>query len=583
MYSDLLYQNRGEEESIYTTVANPDDKRNCVLSELYETEKNYVGVLRTIIDKFMKSLESSKLSKADVQNLFSNITELYDLHEEFFRALETQMASKTGRNVSEPFATCTRKMRCYGQYCCEIPDAVKKLKELAANPKYGKILENAKKDSGQRFPLKDLLNVPMQRVLKYPLLIKELIKSTPESHPDKKRLIQTQQDVKELAEHINQTKKDYDALNNVIDSLKKYKGPNLRDIAPLVKDGDLKVKKEDSKEKLKDCYVFLFQSAVIFSYAKGVNFVFQKMIDLTADMEVADVPFWNLHKEEQTGKYTFAWSLKVKNVSHVFAAKSLATKKKWMTGMSNCIDILKDATGARPEVATRSADGGGAGADTASASSAPAKPSSASKSRKEKPAAHVAPAQPGKGKSSYEEWVPANASNKDEPVEDANPLRAGSSDEGWFGGKIQRGKAEKLLADAPDGTFLVRESQTRPGDYSLSVRYSNNVKHIKINRHGNKFDLAPDAKSFPTIQELVEHFQTHSLNRHFPGMETTLAIPFKDCVGRGMKGSMFGQEKPVGIGRARSRFAYVAKSHDELTFEVCQGLSLAFVICEPFV
>jgi hypothetical protein len=34
------------------------------------------------------------------------------------------------------------------------------------------------------------------------------------------------------------------------------------------------------------------------------------------------------------------------------------------------------------------------------------------------------------------------------------------------------------------------------------------------------------------LQELVEHFQLHSLNRHFPGMETTLAIPYKAAVNR---------------------------------------------------
>ena len=50
------------------------------------------------------------------------------------------------------------------------------------------------------------------------------------------------------------------------------------------------------------------------------------------------------------------------------------------------------------------------------------------------------------------------------------------------------------------------------------------------------YELAPDAKAFESIQELVEHFRTHSLNRHFPGMETTLDHPFKDQVSA--KGNM---------------------------------------------
>jgi hypothetical protein len=40
------------------------------------------------------------------------------------------------------------------------------------------------------------------------------------------------------------------------------------------------------------------------------------------------------------------------------------------------------------------------------------------------------------------------------------------------------------------------------GDYSLSVKYQI-VKHIKINQNGKRYDLAPDAKSFPTIQVCV--------------------------------------------------------------------------------
>ena len=90
-----------------------------------------------------------------------------------------------------------------------------------------------------------------------------------------------------------------------------------------------------------------------------------------------------------------------------------------------------------------------------------------------------------------------------------------SGDDSWFAGKMSRAKAEKILENTPSGTFLLRESDTRPvcivlhctvpalilpqGDYSLSVKYIQ-VKHIKINRNGNMYDIAPDAKAFPTIQ-----------------------------------------------------------------------------------
>eukprot|EP00038_Savillea_parva_P023433 m.40912 g.40912 ORF g.40912 m.40912 type:complete len:809 (+) comp6046_c0_seq2:199-2625(+) len=576
VYSDVLYNSKPsaigviEDEAIYTQVANPDDKRNCVLMELMETEKNYVSVLDIIITKFKVTLSKSKLLKPDdVDCIFSNVEELYSVHKKFQSALEAQMASKTGRNVSKPFLSFTDSMKVYGKFCCDVPMATKKLTEMQLSSKMSKILDTATRDSKQRFGLKDLLNVPMQRLLKYPLLIKELIKHTSDNHPDKPGLLDAAQEVKLLAAYINQYKTDYENLVNIKESLKKYRGKPLNDFAPLLKDGDLKYKKDDGKDKLKDAYVFLFERAIILTRPLKVNYEFREVIEITADMEVIDVAFWNLGKEEQAGKYTFAWSVKVNGgPGYVFATNSLPSKKRWMQDLNNAILVAKEEAGIAPAPLARGAvGGGGSGGDGAAAAGRPAmqaaKPSSAGSAGK-KPARPVAKKP---GKQAYEEWVPINAQGSpDKQAAPAGVLRANGGDEGWFGGKIQRSKAEKILENAPDGTFLVRESHTRQGDYSLSVKYSQNCKHIKINRKGNKYDLAPDAASFTSIQELVEHYQAHSLNRHFPGMETTLAIPFKDTIGRGLKGGMFGQEKQVGIGRARSRFAYTAKSHDELTF-----------------
>ena len=98
-----------------------------------------------------------------------------------------------------------------------------------------------------------------------------------------------------------------------------------------------------------------------------------------------------------------------------------------------------------------------------------------------------------------------------------------SGDDSWFAGKMPRGKAEKILEGLPDGTFLVRESDSRlvcqiahtlkcqvnsatnQGDYSLSIKYQI-VKHIKVNQTGTRYDIAPDAKNFGTIQARPKRF-----------------------------------------------------------------------------
>ena len=87
----------------------------------------------------------------------------------------------------------------------------------------------------------------------------------------------------------------------------------------------------------------------------------------------------------------------------------------------------------------------------------------------EKPKAAAAPAAGG-GKG-YEEWViGAGPSSSGSAAGAGGPATSSSvtskptssSENTWFAGKLPRAKAEKLLLEAPNGTFLVRESDSRP-------------------------------------------------------------------------------------------------------------------------
>ncbi|CAF3353176.1 unnamed protein product [Rotaria sp. Silwood1] len=91
----------------------------------------------------------------------------------------------------------------------------------------------------------------------------------------------------------------------------------------------------------------------------------------------------------------------------------------------------------------------------------------------------------------------------------------------WFNGKISRVEAEKILlpkdANArrisqPDGAFIVRMSEASPGDFSLSVKYQDQVQHFKVLRDGmGKYFLW--AIKFDSINELIEYHRTTSVNR----------------------------------------------------------------------
>ncbi|GAA6215098.1 tyrosine-protein kinase Yes [Lates japonicus] len=89
--------------------------------------------------------------------------------------------------------------------------------------------------------------------------------------------------------------------------------------------------------------------------------------------------------------------------------------------------------------------------------------------------------------------------------------------EEWYFGKMGRKDAERLLLNTGNnqGTFLVRESETTKGAYSLSIRdwdeaKGDNVKHYKIRKLDNGGYYITTRAQFDTLQKLVKHYTEHA-------------------------------------------------------------------------
>ncbi|XP_033122754.1 tyrosine-protein kinase SRK2-like [Anneissia japonica] len=80
--------------------------------------------------------------------------------------------------------------------------------------------------------------------------------------------------------------------------------------------------------------------------------------------------------------------------------------------------------------------------------------------------------------------------------------------EPWFFGKIKRADAEKklLLPQNDHGTFLIRESESRKDDYSLSVRDGDTVKHYRIRQLDEGGYFIARRCTFRSLAELTQHY-----------------------------------------------------------------------------
>ncbi|XP_021705061.1 tyrosine-protein phosphatase corkscrew isoform X2 [Aedes aegypti] len=83
--------------------------------------------------------------------------------------------------------------------------------------------------------------------------------------------------------------------------------------------------------------------------------------------------------------------------------------------------------------------------------------------------------------------------------------------ERWFHGNLSGKEAERLILErGKNGSFLVRESQSKPGDFVLSVRTDDKVTHVMIRWHENKYDVGGGQK-FNTLCDLIEHYKRNPM------------------------------------------------------------------------
>uniref|UniRef100_A0A8C4F0L0 1-phosphatidylinositol 4,5-bisphosphate phosphodiesterase gamma n=1 Tax=Dicentrarchus labrax TaxID=13489 RepID=A0A8C4F0L0_DICLA len=140
----------------------------------------------------------------------------------------------------------------------------------------------------------------------------------------------------------------------------------------------------------------------------------------------------------------------------------------------------------------------------------------------------------------YSEETSSNQGNDDE--EEHREVSNGMDQhvtEKWFHGKLGAGRdgrqiAERLLSEycletgAPDGSFLVRESETFVGDYTLSFWRSGRVQHCRIHSRQEagspKFYLT-DNLVFDTLFALITHYQQVALRCNEFEMKLTEPVP----------------------------------------------------------
>ncbi|XP_054975409.1 dynamin-binding protein [Sorex araneus] len=290
------------------------EKRSKVIEELLQTERDYIRDLDMCIERIMVPLQQAQVPNIDFEGLFGNMQMVIKVSKQLLADLEVSDA------IGPVFLDHRDELEgTYKVYCQNHDEAISLLEIYEKDEKIQKHLQDSLADLKSLYTewgctnyinLGSFLIKPVQRVMRYPLLLMELLNSTPESHPDKVPLTSAVLAVKEINVNINEYKRrkdlvlkyrkgDEDSLMEKISKLNIHsiiKKSNrvsshlkhLTGLAPQIKD---EVFEETEKN-------FRMQERLIKSFIRDLSLYLQHIRESACVKVVAAVSMWDVCMEK---------------------------------------------------------------------------------------------------------------------------------------------------------------------------------------------------------------------------------------------------------------------------------------------
>uniref|UniRef100_A0A7N8Y3W6 MCF.2 cell line derived transforming sequence-like 2 n=1 Tax=Mastacembelus armatus TaxID=205130 RepID=A0A7N8Y3W6_9TELE len=264
-----------------------------IMTELIETERLYVEELQSIMEGYFAELVNSELShltppslenKRDV--LFGNLPEIYEFHNKtFLRELEN--CAEKPELVGTCFLKRKEELQVYEKYCQNKPRSEVLWRQCGDSL----FFQECQKKLDHKLSLDAYLLKPVQRITKYQLMLKEMLKcSKGEGTAELEEALATMLDI---VKSVN------DSMHQI--AITGFEG-NLNELGKLLMQGSFNVWTDHKKghSKVKDLARFKPMQRHLFLYDKML--LFCKKRDETTD------------GHEKTPSYSFKHLLKMSAV-----------------------------------------------------------------------------------------------------------------------------------------------------------------------------------------------------------------------------------------------------------------------------
>ncbi|KAH0509107.1 Intersectin-1 [Microtus ochrogaster] len=186
-------------------------KRQGYIHELIVTEENYVNDLQLVTEVFQKPLmESELLTEKEVAMIFVNWKELIMCNIKLLKALRVRKKMSGEKMpvkmIGDILSAQLPHMQPYIRFCsCQLNGAALIQQKTDEAPDFKEFVKRLAMDPRCKgMPLSSFILKPMQRVTRYPLIIKNILENTPENHPDHSHLKHALEKAEELCSQVNE-------------------------------------------------------------------------------------------------------------------------------------------------------------------------------------------------------------------------------------------------------------------------------------------------------------------------------------------------------------------------------------------
>ena len=228
------------------------------MSEIISSEQSYVSSLSTLITVYLHPLKgkdgSDILASSDVSVLFGGVELLYNFHMIFLDDLK-----QSEGKVAKVILKLCDYLKMYTNYLQNYTAAITTFDAQRKNKPFQSFLAEARKKSvpaaastnASTAAVMDLMSyliMPVQRVPRYELLLRELMRYTPGVHEEREVLEKALTKIQSIAQHINESGRHVEAMQRVMDVQSRISGEYGTLLLPhrrLVKEGTVQKMKGD--------------------------------------------------------------------------------------------------------------------------------------------------------------------------------------------------------------------------------------------------------------------------------------------------------------------------------------------------